>query len=738
MLNRLLAVFVAILIALPATSLTAAPTDEQIRQFMNLSPAQQAAAKASYLGSNAGSGGGAQPLDTPENVLPIVNQSTSQIEQAAKESTDQVTLAEKKEEKAIKGQLRQFGYDLFAGQATTFAPVSDIPVPSEYVIGPGDTLQIFLFGKENIEHQLQVSREGELNFPGIGPIQVAGMRFDELKSSLNQRIAQQMIGVRASITLGRLRSIRVFILGDVQRPGSYTVSALSTMTNALFVSGGVTKIGSLRNIQLKRQGKVVTTLDLYDLLLKGDTSQDARIQPGDVLFVPPVGEVVGIGGEVRRPALYELEGKKRVDEVIQIAGGLLPTADLRNAQMERINLRGERILVDMDLNQKNTVKQSVQSGDVIKIFSVLDKIEAIVALRGHVQREGGSQWFKGMRLSDLIQSDRDLLTRADLEYLLIKRERTGDKRIEVHVASLIDALNQPGEARDPLLMPRDEIIVLPLGEERSELLNELADQLHLEERYGQPAGVVSIYGNVRFPGEYPYQSSMEISDLVKAAMGVLPKTDMEYALLRREQGEARQLQVSSFALAQVMQQTGNENEHKLKAGDKLIILGLEKEKEKEKGRIALVEELIEEMESQSTLERPAPVVGIGGLVKFPGKYPLEEEMSLGRLVAAAGGFEEAAYTLEAELTHRLIVDGAYRDVSHEVIPLGEIQRGEKPDIALQSYDFLNIRKIPLWDEREFVTIEGEVLFPGTYPVSRGETLYGLMQRAGGVTDYAFV
>ncbi|HIJ31413.1 MAG TPA: polysaccharide export protein, partial [Gammaproteobacteria bacterium] len=308
MLNRLLAVFVAILIALPATSLTAAPTDEQIRQFMNLSPAQQAAAKASYLGSNAGSGGGAQPLDTPENVLPIVNQSTSQIEQAAKESTDQVTLAEKKEEKAIKGQLRQFGYDLFAGQATTFAPVSDIPVPSEYVIGPGDTLQIFLFGKENIEHQLQVSREGELNFPGIGPIQVAGMRFDELKSSLNQRIAQQMIGVRASITLGRLRSIRVFILGDVQRPGSYTVSALSTMTNALFVSGGVTKIGSLRNIQLKRQGKVVTTLDLYDLLLKGDTSQDARIQPGDVLFVPPVGEVVGIGGEVRRPALYELEG----------------------------------------------------------------------------------------------------------------------------------------------------------------------------------------------------------------------------------------------------------------------------------------------------------------------------------------------------------------------------------------------------------------------------------------------
>ncbi|MBT5688805.1 MAG: ATPase, partial [Gammaproteobacteria bacterium] len=522
MLNRLLAVFVAILIALPATSLTAAPTDEQIRQFKNLSPQQQAAVKASYLGGGAATGSTTQPLDTPENVLPMMNDSTSQIEEAAIESTDETTLEEKKEEKKIEEKLEQFGYDLFAGEATTFAPVSDIPVPSEYVIGPGDTLQIFLFGKESVEHQLQVSREGELNFPGIGPIQVAGMRFDELKTSLNQRISQQMIGVRASITLGRLRSIRVFILGDVRRPGSYTVSALSTMTNALFVSGGVTKIGSLRNVQLKRRGNVVTTLDLYDLLLKGDTSQDARIQPGDVLFVPPIGEVAGIGGEVRRPALYELKQERTVADLVQMAGGILPTADLKSAQIERINPMGERILLDLDLAAAQSQGIELISGDAIRVYSILDKMEAIVQLAGHVQRSGGSQWFEGMRLSALLRSTRDVLQEADLGYVLIEREGLHGGKLDVLTASLTEAWEKPGAEGDPLLLPRDYVTVLSLEKSRAQPISKVVQKLKQEERFGQRANVVSVAGNVRFAGDYPYQQEMTVADLVKAALNVLP------------------------------------------------------------------------------------------------------------------------------------------------------------------------------------------------------------------------
>lgn len=218
--------------------------------------------------------------------------------------------------------LEPFGYDLFRGVPTTFAPATDIPVPGDYVIGPGDTVNVQLFGNQNAEYVLVVSREGIVNFPEIGPISVAGMGFDALKNELTRRVSEQMIGVRASVTLGELRSIRVFILGDVEQAGSYTVSGLSTMTNALLLSGGVSDIGSLRRIELKRNGRTVSTLDLYDLLLSGDTRGDARLQPGDVIFVPAIGGTVAVDGDVKRPALYELRGSQTVADVIKLAGGL--------------------------------------------------------------------------------------------------------------------------------------------------------------------------------------------------------------------------------------------------------------------------------------------------------------------------------------------------------------------------------------------------------------------------------
>ncbi len=711
----------------------AAPSAEQLRQFQSLPPEQQAALKEAYLGKNKAQPS-VQQLEVPTVVVPR-QLTESKVEQAAKASADVVTLEEKKEEKRLKERLEQFGYDLFAGNTTTFAPVSDIPIPSEYVVGPGDTLQVFLYGKESAEYALQVNREGVLSFPGIGPIQVAGMRFDELKNSLLERINQQMIGVRATITLGQLRSIRVFVLGDVQRPGSYTVSALSTMTNALFVSGGITKIGSLRNIQLKRKGKVVTSLDLYDLLLRGDTSKDTRIQPGDVLFVPPVGRVVGVGGEVRRPALYEIKHEKSLSDLLKMAGGLLPTADLESVQVERINASDERVLRDLSLHAPKAGEMVLQNGDIVRVYSVLEKMEQVVELTGHVQRPGGSEWFEGMRVSDLLRSSRDLLRKADLEYLLIKREQPATGKIEVLTTSLTEAWQATGGKADLLLMPRDQVTVLPLGKGRSEPLDQLTALLRLEERYGDPARVVSIYGNVRYPGEYPYRQKMQIHDLVRASMGVLPKTDMEYALLRREVGEARALEVHSFSLRKVMQ---GQSEQILQPGDKLLILSAEQEQEQErqKSRSELVGDLIQEMRAQATHQYPAPVVRIGGVVKFAGDYPLEPEMTLQQLVAAAGGYQESAYTLEAELTRREVVDGSYRDISHQIVRLGE-HEGEAGDIVLQPHDFLNIHKLPLWDEREFVTIEGEVQFPGTYPVSRGETLFDLMQRAGGLTQYAF-
>ncbi len=223
--------------------------------------------------------------------------------------------------------LKPFGYDLFEGVPSTFAPVSDVPVPPDYVVGPGDTLDIQLYGNEPASYQLGVGRDGRINFPKLGPIMVSGMSFDAARSLISRRVAQQLIGTRVSVTMGDLRSIRVFVLGEANKPGSYTVSGLSTMTNALFASGGVKKIGSLRNIELKRDGRLVTVLDLYDLLLHGDTSGDRQLLPGDVIFIPPIGRTVAIDGAVRRPAIYELKSEQTIAQLIDIAGGLLPDAD---------------------------------------------------------------------------------------------------------------------------------------------------------------------------------------------------------------------------------------------------------------------------------------------------------------------------------------------------------------------------------------------------------------------------
>ncbi|MBL8270588.1 polysaccharide biosynthesis/export family protein, partial [Steroidobacter sp.] len=216
--------------------------------------------------------------------------------------------------------LKPFGYDLFAGAPSTFAPVTDVPVSSEYVVGPGDRLQVQLIGNTKGRYELVVGRDGRISFPELGPIAVGGQRYDDVRNTLEKQVSEQLINTQVSVSMGELRSIRIFVLGDAETPGSYTVSGLSTITNALFVSGGVKPIGSLRNIQLKRAGRTVTTLDLYDLLLKGDTTADARLLPGDVIFIPPVGATVGIAGEVRRPAIYELKQETSAADLLQLAG----------------------------------------------------------------------------------------------------------------------------------------------------------------------------------------------------------------------------------------------------------------------------------------------------------------------------------------------------------------------------------------------------------------------------------
>ncbi len=516
--------------------------------------------------------------------------------------------------------LPRFGYDLFADVPTTFAPADSIPVDVDYVIGPGDTVLVQLFGKEHAEHSLVVTREGSLQFPKIGPVSVAGLTYREMKDMLKARIEEQMIGEKVVITLGKLRSIRVFILGDVKRPGSYTVSALSTMTNALFVSGGVNPIGSLRKIQLKRRGEVVTRLDLYDLLLRGDTRHDVRLQPGDVIFVPPVGSTLGVAGEVRRPAIYELRDEQSVAQALALAGGLLPTAYPPASRIERINKRGERTLIDVDAGKKAGLQTPIQDGDVLRIFSVLEKMEDIVMLSGHVQRPGGYQWRPAMRITDLVSSiENDLLPRPDLDYALVKRELKPDQRIELLSVRPGEALRNPASAENIQLEVRDTLILFGASGDRSEIVEPLVEQLNEQATFQQPARVVRAGGLLRHSGEYPLEQGMKTSDLIRAAGGMAEAAYALSAELTRYvviDGSYREVAHIDVDLAGILQGADNADLI-LQPYDDLQIKRLP------------------EWETAATVE-------LKGEVRFPGVYPIARGEQLSKVLERAGGLTDIA------------------------------------------------------------------------------------------------
>jgi polysaccharide biosynthesis/export protein len=517
--------------------------------------------------------------------------------------------------------LKPFGYDLFQGNPSTFAPVSDIQVPMDYVVGPGDTINIQLYGNAPASYTLTVGRDGRVNFPKLGPILVSGMSFDAARAVIEQHVAQQMIGNHVSVTMGDLRSIRVFVLGEAEKPGSYTVSGLSTMTNALFVSGGVKKIGSLRNIELKRNGRLVTVLDLYDLLLHGDTSGDRQLMPGDVIFIPPIGDTVSVYGAVRRPAIYELKAEKNVEQVVNVAGGLLPDADGMLVQMERIQPSRQRAMHNIDLTAGAGRATEVINGDKLRVPAIRPTLENSVELSGYVFRPGAFEYHAGLRLSDILGSFDELRPNADQHYIMIRRQVPPEQKVEVVSADLERALGAKGSAADPELRPRDHIFVFDLSASR--------------ERTVAP--------------------------------------------------------------------------------------------------------LIRDLELQATPEKPDQIVSVDGQVKAPGRYPLEPGMRVSDLIRAGGSLEDAAYGGEAELTRYEVAGGDARQTELISVNLAAIRRGDShADLQLKPYDVLIIKITPQWEDPGSIVLEGEVRFPGTYPIHRGETLHSVLQRAGGFTDLAFV
>ena len=761
-------------------------------------------------------------------------------------------------------ELKVFGQQLFSAGPASFTPPANMPVTADYIVGPDDTIVVNVWGRLNETYTLTVQRNGSVYLPQVGSISVAGLTYKQLVEVIRKEV-ESVLGVTASVTMGSLRSITVFVVGAAKQPGAYTVSAFDTILNALIYSGGpevksllddwyreklrkenidvrqlmerlkkgtttaltvapksaaktaqystlmqllailkeerqsedvikrvreldgeqlqreveslevvegrkeqyanlkqlIDKVktdkeleeqrkgyeglevrqledelrkleltanrqerdytlqqhvfaeeryrkaqtereillpvqsGSMRNIQLKRNDKVVSTFDLYDLILSGDKSKDVRLQQGDVIFVPKPEATVAIDGDVKVAALYELKKDHSLLSTLELAGGLKSSAYGGQIQVQRYAGNQERVVLDTSLASLQTRKEPfiLQDGDRVHVQRVADEDVNAIYLYGNLKRPGKYQFRPGLRVSDMIV-EKDLQPETDLSYAFVKRHNKPEMAPTLVPFKLGDAILRKAPAEDLALQAYDEIYIFRQWDFQS-----------------RPD--ITISGEVRNPGKYPLQKNTRLRDALFMAGGPNANAYLAKAHLYRTDPRTREVTMVVTDISRALAGPGDDN----------ILL-------QDKDRIVVhhVEEY-----------KPERTVTVEGDVRHPGQYPLTEGMTIRDLLFAAGNVTEGAWLDEAELTS--MVTDPSRGVKYEQrnLDLRKVIAGDAGQNApLRAYDRLFIKRIPDWRQDRFVTVSGEFKFPGRYAVKKGDRLSSLIERAGGYKDTAYL
>ncbi len=673
-----------------ASAFAFTPSASQIEQFKKLPKAQQEALAKQYGVDLSTITGKAASSPTQDEVQTI----------QSREEVQEPVLTDEERFKPKQDEVKPFGYDLFAGEPTTFMPSENAAVPETYLIGRGDQLKINFYGKESESYEVNVDREGRINIPNLSPVEVAGLTFGEIKELIKAKVEQEIIGVKAFVSLGQLRSMRILVLGEAHKPGSYSVSSLTTVSHALFISGGVSEIASLRNIQVKRAGKVVANFDLYDLLIKGDSRNDIILKPGDVVFIPPVGSQVAVEGLVKRPAIFELKNNERAQDLLKMAGGLKPEAYAQKAIVERFNNHNAKEILSVNFAAKE-VAYTPRDGDRIRFNPVSLQYQNSISVIGAVARPGNYQWHQGKHISDVFTSVRgDLLPQADLSYALLVREINISGDIEVHQFDIAQAIVKTA-GHDLELQANDKLLVFSRFEEKEAEELALTNMALTEEQQAQQVKVLQWH---------KYQQKE-----FEKYIGVLEEEDP----FKKAQEEA------NLTIAQLAKQRKAEEETAELAPEDYSVFS----------RFNILKPIKAKLKQQASVKQAMQLIEINGHVTYPGVYPLTVGAEVNELIAAAGGLLESAYIEQAEITR--IVAGDSSKVEHIKFNLQKAMLGDSSDNrVLRSKDSLNIFSIPNWQENVKVELKGEVKFPGVYTIRRGETLTNLLERAGGFSEFA--
>lgn len=589
---------------------------------------------------------------------------------------------------------RRFGMDVFENGTRDLQLIPmDLPAGPDYVVGPGDGLTVDLSGSASMRLTRTVDRGGQISLPEVGAVLVSGKNLAALQEDLQQVLKSQYRNVSVGVSLQRLRTIRIYEVGDITNPGAYDVSSLSTPLNALFVAGGPSARGSLRVLKHYRGNQLIQTVDVYDLLLHGVKTNIERLENGDTVQVPPIGPQVTVEGLVRRPAIYELQDENNLEAVLELAGGLLPNAALRHIEVQRLIAHDKQTMLSLDIPDASDPSEvtkklesfPIQDGDRIRIYPIAPYSQDTVYLEGHVVRPGKYSFHDSMRVTDVISSYRDLLPEPANQYAEIIRLNAPDFRPSVESFSLTEALADPSKA--PVLHPMDTIRIFSRFD------------------FENPPNV-AVLGDVRTPGTYKTAGQIRVADAVHLAGGLSADAETTDAQVFRYLPDGK-MSVFSVNLNQALQGDAVDN-IVLESRDRLLI-----------------------HRSPDAVERAS--VYIQGEVGKPGRYPLTNNMRVDDLIRVGGGLTPSADRKSADLTkYDWSNETKLAGQQEEVVLAAALAGDAKADVVLRNGDVLTIRQLPGWNDLgASISVKGEVKHPGVYGIRPGERLSSVLERAGG-------